>query len=345
VRKRIVVLFVVAVAAVASAAGAAADGAVSIRFLVSASQALSLVPANLRAAVTRLRPAAERAVGAVGGDVAKAAALRDVVRAGIAPGVTSCYGYATVMNALGRELGLPVRLVAAGDGFSDFDTHTTVEVWAESAGRWEIEDPTFGGTFVDGRSDEPLGAAQLRDAVVAGTADDVDWVPSHARNAFPPSQYYVNPVFLFRYVGAYASVNGTVLLAVLPDSTMLSSGVAVVGEHALETDGPSVAASGVIAALDWVAARPTTLVGAPSYTAGTLWSGTVTLPATLDVGARSVVVWTSDPSATVDGDADTSVNGGGLSPIVAGGAITIGGSGIATLDVYGVRSFPIARVR
>ena len=96
---------VVALAATAAArapvTSAAPSRGLEVRFLVTAAQAESLVPGNLRRTLAQLRPHARGAVRGVRGDVAKTAALRDLVRRSIAPGATGCYGYATILNALG----------------------------------------------------------------------------------------------------------------------------------------------------------------------------------------------------------------------------------------------------
>jgi transglutaminase superfamily protein len=334
----------VALCTVAGAGASNPTAAVHVRFLISSTQAEALVPDELRGTLRRLLPVSRRAVDHAATPVD--AAIRDVVRSGIADGATTCYGYATVMNALGRELGLAVRLVAGTDGFSDLDTHTTVEVWAPAYGRWVIEDPTFGGTFTRIGDAEPLGSASLRDALVASTTAPVLWRSSHTAHAALPSDYYVDPLYLFRYIGAYASVDGVVMPVTLPDSTMLSSGVAVVAERDFEAAPPGRTIPGRVAAVDWTAARPSTLTDdKPPYAAAELWSGDVQLPATIDVREPDVVVWASNNGATVDGHAVWPVDGGALSPIVSGGTVELGGVGTSAFRIYAVKRFPAARER
>jgi uncharacterized RDD family membrane protein YckC len=121
---------------------------------------------------------------------------------------------------------------------------------------------------------------------------------------------------------------------------MLSSGVAVVSERTLANVRPQAVEHASLPPADWIAARPTLLAGPPSYAGAEVWAGTVALPATVDVGAQTVVVWASAPGVTVNGDPSALVNGGSLSPIVAGGRIAVDGTGSATLHVYVVRRFP-----
>lgn len=329
----------------ATASARPRTGSVRLSFLVPAKALAGLVPANLQGYLTSLRPAAARAVAAQHGTVAKANALRDVVRAGMPVGTTSCFGYAVVMAALGRQLGLPVRLVAGTDGLNGYDTHTTVGVWSAALGRWVISDPTLGGTFVDAATGQPLGVTGVRDALVTGTIGGVDWSGSGRKNATLPSQYYVDPTYLLRYVGAYAWVDGRVKPAVLPDSTMLSSGVFVVGERALATSPPSAQIAASPAGVSWTAARPVSLQLPPSYAPTEVWAGAVSLPATITVPPGSLAVWVSDPTAVVDGYTTTPVDGGGLSPIFVSGTFEVDGTGTATVRVFAARHFPLTRER
>jgi hypothetical protein len=222
----------------------AAAGGTPATFLVPAAALERLVPPGLVPVIAQLRPAAARAVHAQRGDVAKVDALRDVVRAGMAPGSAACFGYATVMATLGRQLGLPVRLATGSDGFNEYDTHATVEVWSAAERRWVISDPTFGGAFVRRGTAFRLGVADLRDAAATGATATVEWLGSHGRNAVRPSTYYVDPVYLFRYVGVYARVGSVVEPAVLPDSTMLAwvsrAGATVEGYETTPVDGGAI---------------------------------------------------------------------------------------------------------
>lgn len=315
-------------------------------FLLPAAELEQMVPAQIRGDVARMRPRARRAVAAQKTTLNKAIALEKVVRAGIDPGATTCYGYAAAMVELGRELGLPVRMVAATDGMSDFDAHSTVEVWLAQYGRWGIVDPTFGGIFTRGSNPAPLSAALLRRSLLQGWSSQVVWRSSHGKNAQLPSSYYVDPVDLFRYIGAYARVLGRVELIVLPDSTMLTSGVYVTSEGAFRFDRPATVVSVSLAGVDWTSARPSKISLPPPYTTGQVWDATVTLPTTVSLPSESVAVWVDVPGVTIAGYAPTAVDGGSLSPIFSGGPkVTLDGTGSAEVHVYAAKRFPASRER
>lgn len=251
----------------------------------------------------------------------------------------TCVGYATVMVALGREFGLPLRIAFGGTGVDNFDTHTTISVWLQRYRRWGIVDPTFGGTFTRGANQRPLDVVDLRRAVIDGWWRQIVWHPS-AANATPISSYYVDPVFLFRYDGVYADAGGSVETLALPDSRPMAGATYVVSTTALEGTPPA----------DVRAYRslPTTAVGKkrtssdvpPAYAQRLLWQGQVTLPATIPVSSGSVVVWSSDRHVVVAEDPSAPVDGGSLSPIVLSyGRLKVTGSGRATLRIYAVRRF------
>ena len=229
--------------------------------------------------------------------------------------------------------------MVGSSGFSEYDTHTTVAVWLLVYRRWGIV-PTFGGIFTRGNGPRPLGAASLRDALVQHRADEIVWRGSHGKNAQLPSAYYVNPVYFFRYVGAYGWVDGQIELFVLPDFTMLSSGVRVIGEPMLRLSSPNEQVGAVPAGWDWIAARRTTSTLPPAYTSGEVWSGHVMLSAEIDVPDTSVVVWASARGLTISGYAATAVNGGSLSPILGGSTLELDGDGDADVDVHAARVFP-----
>jgi hypothetical protein len=308
-------------------------------FLLSAGEADQLVPANLTPYVARLRSRAETAVKSKGSVLGKTLAVERLVHTAMRSSGATCVGYVTVMVALGRELGLPLRIAFGGTGVSNFDTHTTVSVWLERYRRWGIVDPTFGGTFTRGANERPLDVVDLRQAVIEGWWRQIVWHPS-AADATPVSSYYVDPVFLFRYAGVYADFGGSVEPLALPDSRPMAGATYVVSTTALEgTPPPEV---------DAYRSLPTTFEDTkmtsydvpPAYARRLLWQGQVTLPATIPTPTGSVVVWSSDRHIVVAEHPSARVDGGSLSPIVlSDGRLRVTGSGRATLRVYAVRRF------
>lgn len=326
-------------------ASAIADRTVQVHALIPAAVAARLVPLELRGNVARLRAPAERAVAVRHTDLGKAEALRDVVRAGMAPGSTDCFGYATIMLALGRSLGLPVKLVVGGAGFSAYDTHTTVSVWMPRYRHWGIVDPTFGGIWTWRGDTVPLRARALRDALIAGRENEIVWRSSHSKNSTMPSDYYVDPVQLFRYVGTIAWDGRTTVPVTAPDSAMLFAGTLV--SHVLT--GRSVPPTQTLTASRVThtgeQAEPTTASLPPPYAKRLLEAKTVRLPATLPMPSGSLVVWVSAPGATIAGYATARVDGGSLSPIFVRRPVEITGTGRARVLVYSVQEADPANER
>jgi hypothetical protein len=327
-------------AAVSSGSGTSA------RLLATASEADAHVPDELRGVLDRLRQPAAAAVARARTTLDRALALERVVHTGLLAAAPSCYGYATVMTTLGRELGLPVAMTAGSSGFSDYDTHTTVSVWLARYQRWAIVDPTFGGTLTRRGDPRPLGAVDLRNVLRQGWEGEVLWHPS-APDSKPLSQYYVSLVQLFRYVGLYGDVGGSFALLVPQDSRLLSTSVNVVAANALADASPSTPVAEEPAAVTWAAARPRTLSLPPTYAPTEVASRTVSLPATLHLSRRAnVVVWTSAPDVKIAGYVSAAVNGGSLSPIFStDGTIGLVGEGRANVSVFVAKTFPAANER
>jgi hypothetical protein len=306
--------------------------------LLSPDAAARLVPKDLRALVVSLEPRAARVTARQHTTLGKAIALERVVHTAVKPTHATCFGYATVMNALGRKLGLPTRVVFGGTGISDFDTHTTVSVWLQHPRGWAIVDPTFGGTFTRAGNSRLLGVIGLRASVNDGWWDQVRWHPS-APDSSSLASYYANPVLLFRYVGVYGSIDGRTLPLTLSDSTMLAPDGYRLSVRAFEAPPDE----------DFRARRVTphaevSIALPPRYAARPLWVGKATDLATLQVpGGASVVVWASSGGA-VNGYSMTKTANGYLSPIVpANGRVRVTGHDLGTVRVYEARRFTAPR--
>ena len=131
---------------------------------------------------------------------AKATAVNAIVKEETPPIYSGyfCNDYASWYIGL-ASTGLKTRMVTGRlNLLNNFDTHTTVEVWLPKKRRWVIVDPTFGGHFeADG---EPLGAHDLQRLILAHESHRVRWVSSHVENSARPSEYYADPMLLFRHV-------------------------------------------------------------------------------------------------------------------------------------------------
>jgi hypothetical protein len=308
--------------------------------LLSPAAAERLVPKGLRALAVSLEPRAARVTAQQHTTLGKAIALERVVHTAVKSTHATCFGYATVMNALGRRLGLPTRVVFGGTGISDFDMHATVSVWLQYPRRWAIVDPTFGGTFTRAGNNRLLGAIDLRDSLTEGWWDQVRWHPS-APDSSTLSSYYANPVFLFRYIAVYGSIDGRTLPLTLPDSTMLGSSGYRVSVSAF--NGPpdeDFKAEKIVRHARLSIPLP------PRYAARPLWMGKATDWATLEVPrGASVVVWASSGGA-VNGFSMTKTANGYLSPIIpTKGRVRVTGHDLGTVRVYEARRFGTPRPR
>jgi hypothetical protein len=135
-----------------------------------------------------------------GPPAAAAAVYRHEAHVQLARTGVDCSAYAVRAYALMRAHGIPVRIVVTAASASLFDSHTFVEAQRPD-GTWVAQDPTFDGWWsIDGR---PASAADLQAALVERRLSAVRW---HGPAA-AITDYYVNPLLLFRTVGYYV-ING-----------------------------------------------------------------------------------------------------------------------------------------
>jgi surface antigen len=128
----------------------------------------------------------------------KAAAVRNLVRASLSG--QDCGVMATAFWSVGSIVGLPLRLVnSSANGQNAYDTHSTVEVWLAGLGHWAISDPTFNGFWTAGPEGPPVSAEFMQNAVRTGTNDTLYWHGADTPNSILPSQYYVDPTYLYAY--------------------------------------------------------------------------------------------------------------------------------------------------
>jgi Transglutaminase-like superfamily len=172
-----------------------------------ASERAVLERTTLPGFVTAVRPQVAAIMRSDRTTWAKATAVRDLLRAAAPIKSGDCSDYSLWFLALVRPYRLQVRMVAGSlNMLNAYDTHTTVSVWLPARRRWVIVDPTFGGEFtVHGRA---VGAYDLQRLILAGRTNLVHWRSSHGKNATMPSDYYVDPVLLFRYVAVYGELGG-----------------------------------------------------------------------------------------------------------------------------------------
>jgi Transglutaminase-like superfamily len=320
-------------------ANPAAPSSARADFLLSPQAAKRLVPEQLHPLLGQLEAPAADAVAGKQTTLGKALALERLVHTAVLPTGATCWGYATVMAALGRELGLPVRVTFVGTGVSDYDTHSTVSVWLPHYNSWGIVDPTFGGTFTRGSERRPLSAVDLRDSLVAGWWDDVRW-RSSAPDSSRPSTYYVDPVFLFRYVGVYADVAGSTTPLVLPDSRSLADDGYIASPAAIANTPADRTLTARPPASAWAGLSTPHFDLPPAYAPREVWHGRTALPATISVPSGSIVVWSSVHGISVDQYKTTPVRRGSLSPVfVSDGKVRLTGHGPAVVRIYAARRF------
>jgi hypothetical protein len=313
----------------------------SANTLLSPAAAAKFVPENLRPLVTRLELSAARVMARQRTNLGKALALERVVHSAPTLSGADCFGYATVMNALGRAQDLPTQVDFGGTGISRYDTHTTVSVWLPRLQRWAVVDPTFGGIFVRAGQSQPLSVVQLQASLRAGWLDQVRWRPS-APDSTPLSSYYIDPLFLFRYVGVFASIAGRTLPLMPSGSTALYPHGYEVSASVFAQDRP-----GDVQTTRRVDSKPTADTDLPpAYATRDVWVGTVVKARTLQVPKNSsIVVWASG-EGTVNGFPMTALTHGNLSPIVpSDGQVTIEGRRLGTVRVFETRRFPAVAER
>jgi hypothetical protein len=314
--------------------GAAAPVKANAAFVLPFREAIRQVPHDLLPLVRRLHNRAARAVSSSKTSLGKALALERVVHTAVRRTGATCAGYATVMEALGVELGLPVRIVSVAASPSGFDSHTTVSTWLASYHRWGIVDPTFGGTFTRGDDRRPLGAVDLQHSLIGNWWRQVRWHPS-APDSKPLSSYYVNPLFLFRYIGVVGYVEGSVTTVALPYAAGLASSTLAISPRAVARTNPNLAVK-----VRRLPQAPMTVTLPPAYAPWQIWQRRIRSRSAVAVPRGSIVVWSSSPRARIAGYPTFSADGGSLSPIfISDGTIRLSGTGETTVRIYRARRF------
>ena|GEM_PF-6301116 len=152
------------------------------------------------ASLESILPQARQIMAQSGTVWSKTAAVRDLVRASLSD-QNDCGVMAMAFWSVGSIVGLPLRLVdSSANGQNTFDTHSTVEVWLASLGRWAISDPTFNGYWTTGPEGPPVSAEFMQMAVRTGMNNMLYWHDANTPNSILPSQYYVDPTYLYRYI-------------------------------------------------------------------------------------------------------------------------------------------------
>jgi hypothetical protein len=91
-------------------------------------------------------------------------------------GAGYCADYTQVYGALGRAAGLAVREWGMSfDGYGG-DGHAFNEVWDRARNKWLFID-SFNSFFVTDPDGQPLSAAEIRQALLDGTSDELQVVP------------------------------------------------------------------------------------------------------------------------------------------------------------------------
>jgi surface antigen len=158
------------------------------------------------ASLESILPQARQIMAQSGTVWSKAAAVRNLVRASLSD-QNDCGIMATAFWSVGSIVGLPVRLVnSSANGQNAFDTHSTVEVWLAGLGRWAISDPTFNGYWTAGPEGPPASAEFIQSAVSTDTNSMLYWHGAGTPNSILPSQYYVDPTYLYSYTEFLAFV-------------------------------------------------------------------------------------------------------------------------------------------
>src|SRR5262249_54265606 len=155
-----------------------------------------------------------------------------------------------------------------------------------------------------------------------------------------PSAYYINPIFLFRYIGVYADVTGSTMPLVLPDSLSLADDGYIASPAAIAKTPAdrSLPAQPPDSAWAGLSTRQVSLP--PAYAPREVWHGRTALPATISVPRGSIVVWSSAHAVDVGQYKTTPVRSGSLSPVfVTQGKVRLTGHGHATVRVYAARRF------
>jgi surface antigen len=145
-------------------------------------------------------PQAQQIMAQSGTVWSRAAAVRNLVRASMSH-QNDCAVMAMAFWSVGSIVGLPLRIVdSSANGQNTFDTHSTVEVWLAGPGRWAISDPTFNGYWTAGPEGPPVSAEFMQRALLADASNILYWHGAGTPNSISPSQYYVDPTYLYRYI-------------------------------------------------------------------------------------------------------------------------------------------------
>jgi hypothetical protein len=251
----------------------------------------------------------------------KATTVRNLLRAVAPRGSGNCSDYSLWFLALTRTYGLEARMAAGSlNMLNNYDTHTTVEVWLPGRHRWVIVDPTFGGDFTVGG--EPIGAFDLQRLIRAGQTDRIHWKSSNGKNDTMPSDYYVDPVLLFRYVAVYGQIGDQLVRVANRDSRPFG----VLAATTLSDRDPPIDA--IRLNESWAQTPWKLSLGSPPWYATRRVSNSY----------RGPVVLVGDRSFVYRQYRSTEVDGRWVSPInIAHGGIPAG------VTAYAVREFPRAR--
>jgi surface antigen len=319
------------------------------------------------ASLESILPQARQIMAQPGTVWSKATAVRNLVRASLSD-QNACGIMATAFWSVGSIVGLPLRLVdSSANGQNHFDTHATVEVWLAGLGRWAISDPTFNGYWTDGPEGPPVSTEFIQSAMRAGTNNMLYWHGAGTPNSILPSQYYVDPTYLYSY---------TEFLSFVPDrglSFMVENEadaffLPYVFVPTTSTDLESLAPNALTPVT--VDERPeapsstgvSNLTLPPSYAEALVYQGQVlvnsdgrvALPTTMDPGLATVVsVETGAGNWQIEVGGETTYDlapypGAQVSPmifltppayLIASGAI----SGQVTVRIWTVKDFPASR--
>jgi hypothetical protein len=219
---------------------------------------------------------------------AKAAAVRDLVRASLGD-QNDCGVMATAFWSVGSIAGLPLRLVdSTANGQNPYDTHSTVEVWLAGLGRWAISDPTFNGYWTAGPEGAPLSAESMQSMLRAGENDLIYWHGAGTPNSLLPSRYYVDPTYLYAYTDYMAFV-GELGDGFMVDSEADAFSVSQVFIPTSTTAMQSVAPNSQIPATVEQRTSGPSSAGAAEFTLPPRYAGALRYEAQLIVGAAGRV--------------------------------------------------------
>ena len=122
----------------------------------------------------------------------------------------NCLTLATIYYDAVRSTGVRARRVdLATRPHSPYESHSVVEIWSTTHGKWILIDPFFSAYYtVDG---VPASALELHDLVVRESVSSIGMSRIAAANRVDPRKYRINPLLYFRHV-KYATTDGRWLL-------------------------------------------------------------------------------------------------------------------------------------